>query len=125
MNMKGLNSHSFRFHDRRQKRIYERLALVGEGPAAFYRDACRIIATEPPFETTTHLVGHCLREIESALRSVLKPAVGNTTLSNGSKKNVTGEERHKHDITIILQGLDIPETDPIAQLWLRLPGQKS
>src|SRR2546423_946266 len=125
MNMKGPNSPSFRFHDRRQKRIYERLVLVGEGPAAFYLDACRIITTDPPFETTTHLVGHCLREIESALRDVLKPAVGNTILSNGSKKNMSGEERYKDDITTILQGLDIPETNAIAQLWLRLPGQKS
>lgn len=117
------NTRSFRFLTRQQKRIYKRLSLVGEGPAAFYHDACRIMVAEPPFETTTHLMGHCLREIESALRDVLKPAVGNS--DSLKKKNMTAEERYKDDIITILHGLEIPETDEIAQLWLRLPGRES
>src|SRR5260370_24139920 len=124
MELNEVNTRSFRFLTRQQKRIYKRRSRVGERPAAFYRDACRIMAAEPPFETTTHLMGHCLREIESALRDVLKPAVANSSDSS-TKKNMTGEERYKHDIITILDGLEIPETDEIAQLWLRLPGRES
>ena len=67
----------FRFDDPRQARIFERLKrLVGEGPAAFYRDACRLMTEENDYESTTHLVAHLLREIESALRDVLEPVAG-------------------------------------------------
>ena len=39
----------FRFQDRRQERIHDRLTrLVGPGAAAFYLDACRLMTTEPP-----------------------------------------------------------------------------
>lgn len=123
MELNETDTQSFRFLTRQQRRIYQRLILVGEGPAAFYRDACRIMVAEPPFETITHLMGHCLREIESALRDVLKPAVAN--LNSLKKKSATAEERYRDDIYTILQGLEIPETDEIAQLWLRLPGSQS
>ena len=33
-----------RWTDPRQKEIYESLLMIGEGPAAFYRDACRVMA---------------------------------------------------------------------------------
>jgi hypothetical protein len=107
----------FRFEDPRQDRICRKLLhLVGPGPAAFYRDACRLMATNPLFETTTHLVSHLLREIESALRDVLESVAKRTehlTKKSGS---------HKTEILAILTALEIPEADPIAQAWLRLPG---
>jgi hypothetical protein len=60
--------------DERQQRIYERLKnKAADGPAAFFVDACRLMKIEPSLETTTHLVGHCIREIESALRDLLVP----------------------------------------------------
>lgn len=64
----------FRFDDPRQERIHRRLLLVGPGPASFYRDACRLMACSD-LQSTTHLVGHLLREIDSALSSVLEPVV--------------------------------------------------
>lgn len=67
------NESAFQFKDEQERRIYERLLLVGVGSAAFYRDACRILTLDPPLATTTHLVRHCLREIENALRAVLRP----------------------------------------------------
>ena len=64
----------YRLSDPRQTRTYERLArLVGPGPAAFFLDACRLMEEGKPFQSTTHLVAHLLREIESALRDVLEP----------------------------------------------------
>jgi len=67
------NRELFRFTDPRQKRINKRLALVGSGPAEFFYDACRLMATQPQFKSTTHLVSHLIREIESSVRAVLEP----------------------------------------------------
>lgn len=114
----------FRFSDPRQERIYRKLMrLVGPGPAAFYRDACRLIATTPLFETTTHLVSHLLRETESALRDVLESVTERT--KRLTKKSGSGEEKYKAEILAILAGLGISETDPVAQAWLRLPGREN
>ena len=63
----------FRFQDPRQERIYGRLrGLVGQGPADFFKDACQLMADPASLGTTSHLVSHCLREVESALCAVLE-----------------------------------------------------
>ena len=111
----------FRFTDPRQERIYQNLLLLGPGPAAFYRDACRLMATDPPFEATTHLVAHSFREIESALRDVLEPITERT--ERIAKKRGTSSEEHRAEILAILKALEIPETDPIVQAWLSLAGK--
>jgi hypothetical protein len=49
------------------------MGLFGPATAAFYADACQLVAHDPQLATTTHLVGHLLRELESALRDVLRP----------------------------------------------------
>jgi hypothetical protein len=89
---------------------------------------------EPPLESTTHFVGHSLREIESSLRDVLEP-IANPTLSNPnlikcpSCKHKFSQPKqaptHKDEITAILKALDIPDTDDVAQTWLKLPGQNN
>ena len=64
----------YRFKDPRQRRIYDDLhRLIGPGPAEFYKDACQLMDSPQLLESTTHLVGHLLREIESAIRDVLTP----------------------------------------------------
>jgi hypothetical protein len=57
----------------RQESIARRLQQLGEGPAAFFIDACALLAEQPPHRTVTHVVAHLLREVESAVRSVLEP----------------------------------------------------
>src|ERR1700694_1524549 len=103
---------AFQFKDEQEKRIYERMFLVGVGSAAFYRDACRILTLDPPLATTTHLVRHCLREIESALRDVLRPVTQylqpptvEKDASQKKKKKGQSESQDKHldDIRFILQ----------------------
>ncbi len=108
----------FNFGDnQKQKSIHERLGrLVGPGPAAFYKDACRHITIAPPFESSTHIVGHLVREIESALRDVLE------SISDEPAKTQKKEE-HKQEIIVILKALEIPEQDPIAQAWISLAGE--
>ena len=76
MNEGEIDSTSFKFSDSRQERIYRRLLLIGPGPAAFYRDACFLMTTKHSLSTTTHLVSHLLRDIESALRDVSMENVG-------------------------------------------------
>ena len=46
--------------------ILRRLALVGESPAAFYRDACAMLDEEARSQAAGHLVAHCLRNREFA-----------------------------------------------------------
>jgi hypothetical protein len=107
------NFKPFRFNDPRQARIYRRLLLIGPGAAAFYQDACRLMS-ESNLVSTTHLVSHLLREIESSLRNVLKPFIKSEEKPKG--------EIHTWQIREILKGLNIPESDSIAIAWLQIPG---
>jgi len=88
--------------DERQEQILRRLGLIGEGTQAFYRDACRMMA-QPTMESTSHLVGHLFREIESSVRYVLQP-LGPVRTATGRK---TGES-HKTSIRAALRALEIP-----------------
>jgi hypothetical protein len=123
MNKDAINSTSFKFSDFRQERIYRRLLLVGPGPAAFYRDACLLMAIKPSMHTTTHLVSHLIREIESALRKVIEPAISKS--SDATEKRTTTKQKHRGQIEAILQGLNIPADDPVAKVWMRLADKSS
>lgn len=111
---------SFRLEHPRQKRIYKRLPLIGPGPAAFYLDACRLMGGSTGLESATHLVAHLFREIESALRDVLE------TISEQRARQTTkrgSQDKHEEEIRGILRSLEIPESDPVARLWLGLAGK--
>jgi hypothetical protein len=113
-----MQPHKFSYPE--QNRIYQRLfTLVGPGAATFYKDACCLMEMDPPLESTTHLVGHLLREIESSLRAVLIPIVDQTPNKKGSN------DGHKKEILAILKTLDISEASVAAQIWLKLPGKES
>ncbi len=100
--------------DERQERIRRRLLLIGPGPAAFFRDACLLMQRQLPLATTSHLVGHLLREVESAIRAVLKGIGGSSKTSSPSQSN------HKREIEEVLKALDLGESDPGARAWLQL-----
>ena len=55
------------FHNQRQERIYRRLRLIGDGPATFSRDRCKMINSPMDFQSTTHLIGHLMQEVEGAI----------------------------------------------------------
>ena len=105
----------------RRVRIHQRLRLVGLGPASFYRDACRLMSGEGQLESTTHLVGHLAREIESALRDVLESLTDRSERVRKSKECHGG--KHENEIRCILRALGISETEEVAIAWLKLPGQ--
>lgn len=122
------------FRDPRRKRIHERLLLIGEGPAAFYRDVCRILDAEvglppevvrgqseqlgdvqnPPMQlaAATHIVSHLFRDIESAIRQVLVPAGPKDDPSQG----------HSSEIDAILNAYELREDTTLVEAWHRLAG---
>ena len=110
----------FRFSDQQQERIWKGLLNIGPGPAAFYRDACFLMSSAHPLETTTHLVAHLFREVESAFRESLEP------LSEGAeicRSNNDKSEGHKKSILATLRFLEVEEDSEVARIWLRLPGR--
>lgn len=122
----GARRDVFRFEDPRQAGIHGRLLnLVGPGPASFYKDACRHMGIEDPMDTVTHQVGHCIRELEGALRDVLRPSVGvrSADPANGvSAENESERGGHKADVRAILAGLGVAEGDPVRAAWLGYAG---
>jgi hypothetical protein len=57
------------FRDQRQRRVAERLGrLVSPAAQAFFIDACRLMGASNDLQTTSHLVGHLVREVESSMR---------------------------------------------------------
>lgn len=97
--------------DSRQERVYSLLAqIVGPGPAALYRDASRMRSEEPPYQTTVHLVGHCLREVESAVRGVVAPK----HFADDADKT------HKRQIESAMRLLGLPEDGDVSKAWQEL-----
>lgn len=115
----------FRFDEPRQERIYQRLLLVGSGPASFYRDACQLMAGKPLLDSTTHLVAHLVRDIESALRDVLEPLADRSAHSMRTDVSTSKGNSHSAEIRAVLTALQISEADPVAQAWLALPGERN
>ena len=100
----------------RQESIAGRLrAMIGEGPAAFFVDACRLVSGDPPIGTVTHVVAHLLREVESALRYVLQP-----TARPGARP---GGDKHRASILAVLDELGISHDEPTAEFWLGMTGE--
>lgn len=97
-----------------QDRVLRELRrLIGEGPAAFFRDACMLMALAPPVPTTTHLVAHLLREVESGVRGALTP--------RGFKVPKDQKERAHHvRVAAVLTSLGIDEGHKVAGTWQAL-----
>ncbi len=70
----GMRRQIFRFENPRQERIYKSLNRIGDGPANMYKDAVQLMnQTSLQLTSTSNLVGHLLREIESSILGVLEP----------------------------------------------------
>lgn len=106
------------FRDPRSERIYRRLLRLGEGPAAFFADAYRMMEGQVLLDTTAHMVGHALREIESGIRSVLAAATNAPTGERADGTKVSANEMIRH----IAQSLGLDEAGPVVKGWLSLAG---
>ncbi len=102
----------------RQESIHRRLRLLGEGPAAFYRDACKIADSTVSLETGAHLLAHAIREIESAIRQVLLPADYPPPLKCRECGNRPGA--HRSQVEAILKAYDFAPDDTVFISWMRL-----
>jgi hypothetical protein len=105
--------------DRRQGEIHRLLAIFGPTTAAFYADACRLVAGEPPLASTTHLVGYLLRELESALRQILRPMIPPEQATSLSARREE-EDHHTSEIDAIATALGFPPDDQVRSLWKSL-----
>jgi hypothetical protein len=90
--------------------------MIGPGPAAFFRDACRLmdLRSGVSLVATTHLVSHLLRDLESALRDVLETIAERSERARCGK----GGTGHADEIRSICKALGIEESDPVAVAWL-------
>lgn len=101
----------------RQERVARRLlGQIGPGPATFFRDACGLVVEAQMRPSVTHLVAHLLREVESAVRSILEPA----NAGAGAKT-----DRQRAKIRRVLDDLAISHEDAVAKLWLGLAGEEN
>lgn len=107
----------------RHERVHALLRwLISEGAAHFFADACDIIQREPPFRSTTHLVGHLSREVESAVCQVLitlPDAAASLEATDQAKRKSDG---HLSKIDAILDALGLSE-HPEAGQWRSFIGR--
>jgi hypothetical protein len=122
---------AFRFVDPRQRRLYELLLrLIGPGAATYYRDACRLMVLEPPFDTNTHLIMHLMRELESSLRDVLVALAERAAPDPGELKKQKAaaakqQTTHEWEIQLVAQYLGMAEDGPAVEAWLGRAGKSN
>jgi len=110
---------SDRFEDASQIELHRRLLdIAGPGPATAFQDACRLMVLDPPFENTTHLLAHLLREMESALRRICLAPI--QTKAEKAKSEKSADSERKAQIQKILTAYGWSKDDAIGKFWLSL-----
>ncbi len=105
-----MSTTSFLWQTEEQRKLHQKINnLLGPGPAALYYDVHRMLAEPSPYISTTHLVAHLLREIESSLRRVLLPY---------NYASASEEERHKQQIEAIIKTYALAPA--ISTQWITL-----
>lgn len=99
--------------DERQAETYRLLKLLGDAPADFFADCCRLMAGEPALAATTHVVGHLLREIEGYFGGVLEPMADPAHLPARNSPNA-----HSRRIAAFADALGLAADDPFRDLWV-------
>lgn len=97
----------------RQIRISENLYYIGEGPRAFFLNAITLVH-ESSLESRQHLVAHLMREIDSAIRGVVKPLLN----PSSHKKNKGKCDKHEASIRDTLSFLGIDPQSEVGKSWL-------
>lgn len=106
-----INDKNYVFKNPRKEKIYKRLQLVSEGAADYYLDACKLIDKPYFLSSTSHLVGHLFREIESSIRQILEPDLNREKNEPFVKKilediHISEESENYKSILDIAQRLD-------------------
>ena len=104
--------------DPRQRGTYRLLQLVGGEPAAYFRDACRLMDREPRLEATTHVVAHLLREVDGSLAGVLRP-----TVDPARWPEPASQDAQRRRIDAICDALRIAADDDFRAAWRDYAGR--
>lgn len=104
----------------KQIRILGNLHYIGEGPRIFFQDAIALI-NDSSLESKQHLIGHLMREIDSAIRSIVKPLLN----SNSETKKSSKCDGHEASIKDTLLFLGIDHQSDVGMLWLKYGNTKS
>lgn len=94
-----------------EEKIVHSLNHVSVGASSFLKDAFLLMKRRPPLDTSTHLVGHCLREIDSA--------VSNVALPYDYKPKKGNSEGYKSKIIAIVNSFQLNKVDAqeLQELW--------
>src|SRR5438128_1147346 len=91
--------------------------LIGEGTRQFYSDGCLIVEGHVNLETRSHMLYHCARELESAVREVLIEVLKPAPLEHECRID---EERltHTDEIRAIVSALQLRAE--VNDLWINV-----
>lgn len=109
----------FIFTDPRQERIYKKLLEIGPGPAAFFKDSCRMWEDDYPLEARAHYIAHASREILGSVLDVMLPFNFTPSL-----EGIKAKSTHAEKVKAIFQEYEIDPKSDIAQLWIRMTKEK-
>ena len=84
--------------------------LIGESPAALFRDARRLADDSFGLESQAALIWHCGREIESAIHAALNPMAPFDTEANKDRKRAA-------QVEAIIKELELDAADPAIVWW--------
>ncbi len=76
----------------------------------------------------SHLVAHCLREVESALRAALKAVLDLQSKKETKPKSKDAEEKpstHEREVLAAAQFLGLAQSDRALEIWLSLTDRES
>lgn len=109
----------FQFNNSRQTRIYSSLKrFIGEAPASFYRDSCKVMDGNCDLETKTHLIGHLMREIFGWIVEIMIPIDYKLTPEE-IKEGDKNKDGYKRKIKCAVKDYGIDENNKMAQFWLQ------
>lgn len=108
--------------DPRRENIARRLReRVGGNSEDFYRDGCRLVEGSVVLDAGSHHLGHCAREIESAVREVLVAVL----IPAQDRKAIAAQTRESKTTQLalvkeIVRRLGLEANAPEAELWVQL-----
>ena len=106
-----------RFDSQLQARIYERLGLVGPAPQALFADAITLVANKLDYESSSHMLGHVLRELDGVLVHMMLP-----DNFQASAEGAIDDATRREKVSAILGHLGAPADEYPFESWCGLRG---
>lgn len=108
----------FQFENPRQNKIHASLKrFIGNAPASFYKDACKIYKDGCDLETKTHLIGHLMREIFGWIIDIMLP-VDYLLTAEEKKESDKNKDSYQRKIKYAGKVFGIDKNPEMIQFWL-------